>query len=142
MAGRPPSLDPPASESPHITPRELQVAIPPAKRTIIRVLSHRRRLSIALGILAASPALVGLLLLPTGYLRPMFESIVGWLLLAILAVSICVGYALLEAARRLIRKGPVVLGVLLLVGYSMTWLVAVWIVLLGPAALILMKPRS
>src|SRR6266852_427680 len=98
MEGRPPSFDPLSSELPHITPRELQVAITPAKRTTIRVFVHRRRLSIALGILAASPALVGLLLLPTGYLRPMFESIVGWLLLGILAVTICVGYALLEAA--------------------------------------------
>jgi len=33
----------------------------------------------------------------------------------------------------------VVLGV---VGYSMIWLVSAWIVLLGPAALILMKPTA
>jgi hypothetical protein len=116
--------------------------IPPAKQTTLRVLANRRRLSIALGILAGSPAFVGLLLLPTGYLRPMFESIVGWLLLGILAVTICVGYGLLEAASRLIRKGPVAVGVLLLVFYFMTWCVAFLIVTLGPVALILMKPRS
>jgi hypothetical protein len=53
-----------------------------------------------------------------------------------------VGYALLGAAGWLIGKGRVAIGVLLLVGYSMTWFVAFGIVTLGPFALILMKPRS
>ena len=89
-----------------------------------------------------SPIFIGVFMLVVmpGYFRPMVESI--WLLLGILAITVCVGYALLEAAGWLIRKGPVALGVLLLVGYSMTWFVAFFIVMLGPAALILMKPTS
>jgi hypothetical protein len=49
--------------------------------------------------------------------------------------------ALLELGIWLFRKGRRVLGVLVLVAYSITWFVAVWIVLLGLAVLILMKPR-
>jgi hypothetical protein len=76
------------------------------------------------------------------YFRPMFESIVGWLLLSILAASISVAYGLAEVGVRLFRKGRIVLGVLVLVGFSITWLIALSIVLLGPTVLILMKPRS
>ncbi len=76
------------------------------------------------------------------YFRPMFESIVGWLLVSVLATAICVGYGLVEAGIWWFRKGRVVPGVLVLVCYLLTWLVAVWIVVLGPATLILMKPRS
>ncbi len=76
------------------------------------------------------------------YFRPMFESIVGWLLLSILATTICLAYGLVEVGTWLFRKGRIVLGILVLVGYSITWLMAFSIVLLGPAALILMKPRS
>jgi hypothetical protein len=76
------------------------------------------------------------------YFRPMFESIVGWLLVSIFATTTCVAYGLVEVGIWLFRKGRVVLGVLVLVGYSITWLVAASIVLLGPAALILMKPKS
>jgi hypothetical protein len=76
------------------------------------------------------------------YFRPVFETIVGLLLLGILVATMCVGYALLQAAARLFRKGSAALGVLLLAVYTMLWGFAVWIVMLGPAVLILMKPRS
>ena len=76
------------------------------------------------------------------YLRPMFESIVGWLLLSIFATTNFAAYGLVEVGIWLFRKGRVVLGVLVLVGSSVTWLVAVSIVLLGPSVLILLKPRS
>jgi hypothetical protein len=109
-----------------------------------RIPKERRGLSIALRISALSPAALALLMYfvtPT-YFRPMFESIVGWLLVVVIAAVICVGYGLVEVGIRWLRKGRVVLGVVALVGYLMTWLVAVWIVVLGPAALILMEPRS
>lgn len=104
----------------------------------------RPGLSMALRILALSPAALALLMYfvtPT-YFRPMFESIVGWLLVSILATAICVGYGLVEVGIWLLRKGRVEPGVVALVGYLITWLVSIWIVVLGPAALILMKPRS
>jgi hypothetical protein len=97
-----------------------------------------------LRILAVSPALLAVLMsvvTPT-YFRPMLDSLVGWVLLGILASAIGVGYGLVELGTWLFRKGRFVLGVLTLVGYCMTWLVAVSIVLLGPAGLILMKPKS
>jgi hypothetical protein len=109
-----------------------------------RLPKDRRGLSIALRILALSPAVLAALmyvLTPT-YFRPMLDNFVGLVLLGILVSTICVGYGLVEAGIWLFRKGRVVLGVLVLVGYSITWFVAMWIVLLGPAALILMKPRS
>jgi hypothetical protein len=76
------------------------------------------------------------------YFRPMVESVVGWLMLIILSTIVGVGYRLVGAAIWLLREGRVVFGLLVLVGYSVTWLVAVWIVLLGPAALFLLEPRS
>jgi hypothetical protein len=109
-----------------------------------RLLKDRRGLSIALRISALSPGVLAVLMYfvtPT-YFRPMFESIVGWLLLSLLATTICVGYGLVEAGIWLFRKGRAALGALVLVGYSITWVVAISIVLLGPSALILMKPRS
>ncbi len=72
----------------------------------------------------------------------MFENFVGWLLVIMLASAICVGYGLVEAAIWWLQKGRVVPGVLLLVAYSLGWLVSVWIVLVGPAALILLAPRK
>ena len=86
-------------------------------------------------------ALVMLFVTPT-YFRPMFESIVGWLLLSVLAITIAVTSGLAEVGIRLFRKGRVLLGVVTLVGCSLTWLAATWIVLVGPAALILMKPPT
>lgn len=133
------------------------MAIPPAKRTTLRALEDRRWQSVALGIVAVSPALVGLFmfLVTPRYFRPMFESVVGWLLLGIVVVTIGVGYALLEVGIWLIRratqaggggrrprKGPALLGILVLLGYSITWLFALWTIMLGPAVLILLKPRS
>jgi hypothetical protein len=104
----------------------------------------RRGLAIALRILALSPAALAVLMYvvtPT-YFRPLFESIVGWLLLSLLATAICVDYALGEAVVWLFRSSRAMFGILVLVGYSITWLVALWVVTLGPAALILMKPKS
>jgi len=88
----------------------------------------------------AALALVMFFVTPT-YFRPMLETLVGLILLGILVTTLGVGYGLIEAGSWLFLKGRVVLGVLVLVGYSLTWLVAVAIVLLGPAALILLKPR-
>ena len=76
------------------------------------------------------------------YFRPMFESFIGWLLLSIIATAVCVAYGLVELGTWLSRKGRVVLGVLALAGFFITWFATVWIVLLGPAALILIKPPS
>jgi hypothetical protein len=108
------------------------------------LLNDRRGLSIALRLSAVSPGVLAVLMyfVTPSYFRPMFESIVGWLLVCVLATAICVGYLLVEAGIWWFRKGRVAPGVLVLVGYLLTWLVAVWIVVLGPAALILMKPRS
>jgi hypothetical protein len=107
-------------------------------------MSDRRGLSTVLRISALAPAVLAVLMYfvtPT-YFRPMFESVVGWLLVSILATIVCVAYGLVEVGLSLLRKGRVSLVVLVFVGCLLTWLVAVWIVLLGPAALILMKPRS
>jgi hypothetical protein len=76
------------------------------------------------------------------YFRPMLENFVGLLLLGVLLITICADFGLGWAVIRLFRKGRYPLGVMVLVGYLLTWLAAVWIVVLGPAALILMKPRS
>ncbi len=76
------------------------------------------------------------------YFRPMLDNFVGLVLLGILVATVCVRYGLVEAGSWLFRKGRVVFGVLVFVGYSIAWLVAVSIVLLGPAALILMKARA
>ena len=81
------------------------------------------------------------LVAPT-YFRPMLHTVIGWLLLGVVATASCVGFGLVEFGIWLFRKGRVAVGVLALVGYSITWLVAVWIVLLGPAALVLMRPRA
>ncbi len=72
----------------------------------------------------------------------MFESVVGWLLLSILATASSVAYGLAEVGVWSFRKGRGVLGVIALVGYSVSLAGAVAIVVFGPAALILMKPRS
>ncbi len=109
-----------------------------------RLLKDRRGLSIALRLSALSPGVLAVLMyfVTPSYFRPMFENFVGWLLVIVLATTICVGYGLVEAGIWLFRKGSVVPGVLVLVGYLITWLVAVSIVLLGPAALILLSPRK
>jgi hypothetical protein len=109
-----------------------------------RLLNDRRGQMIALRISAVSPAVLAVFMyfVTPSYFRPMFESIVGWLLVSILATTICIGYGLVEVGIWWLRKGRVVPGIVALVGYLLTWLVAVWIVVLGPAALILMKPRS
>lgn len=81
-------------------------------------------------------------LVTPSYFRLLFESVVGWLFVIVLGATICVGYGLVEVGIWCFRKGRSLLGVLVLIGYLLTWLVSVWIVLLGPAALILMQPRS
>lgn len=103
-----------------------------------------RGLPIALRIWALSPGVLAVLMfiVTPNYVRPMRESLVGWLLLSFLATTICVAYGLVEVAAWLFRRGRVGLGVLVLVIYSISWLAAVSIILLGPAAVILMKPRS
>jgi hypothetical protein len=105
---------------------------------------NRRRMSIAFGVVAVSPTFIGLFmfLVTPRYFRPLFEGSIGLLLLGTLVATMCVGYALLQASARLFRKGRAALGVLLLAVYTMFWGVAFWIVMLGPAVLILMKPRS
>src|ERR1700694_2115328 len=141
MAEHPPSLDPatPGIEPP-LTPREPQLANLVGKPTSTNPLPKARQgLRIALGISAASPAVLAVLmyLVTPTYFRPMLDSFVGLVLLGVFVGTTCVGYGLVEAGIWLFRKGRVALGVLVLVGYSVTWLVAVWIVLLGPAVLIL-----
>jgi hypothetical protein len=87
----------------------------------------------------AGLALLMWLVTPT-YFRPMYTSLVGWVLLAALATLTVGGYALIEFAIRLARRGHVALGVVTAVVYSLIGpFLAVWIVLLGPAALILMS---
>jgi hypothetical protein len=73
------------------------------------------------------------------YFRPMLDNFIGLVLLGILVVTLCFDYALGEAVIWLFRQSRLALGVLVLAGYSIGWLVSVWIVLLGPAKLILMK---
>jgi hypothetical protein len=145
MAERPLSPDPPTPESSHLTPRELEAAIPLANGVPTnRKQENRRPNWVALRILVWSPALLSLLMFfvtPT-YFRPMLENFIGLVLLGITFGALWVGFGLVEAAIWLYRKRRVALAVLVLVGYFITWLVAVSIVLLGPAALILMKPRS
>jgi hypothetical protein len=109
-----------------------------------RLFRDRRGLSIALRLSALSPGVLAVLMyfVTPSYFRPLFENLVGWLLVSVLATAICVGYGLVEAAIWLFGKGRVVPAVLLLVAYLLGWLVSVWIVLLGPAALILLSPRK
>ncbi len=96
------------------------------------------------GCAAPGPAVLAVLtyLATPTYFRPMFESVVGWLLLSILATASSVAYGLAEVGVWSFRKGRGVLGVIALVGYSVSLAGAVAIVVFGPAALILMKPRS
>ena len=75
------------------------------------------------------------------YFRPMFTSVVGWILLSVSATAVFVSYKLAEAAIWLFQRARAVLAVVALVGFSVTWLAAVSIVLLGPSVLILMRPR-
>lgn len=108
------------------------------------VQTNRRRLAIALGVVAVSPTFIGLVLFfvtPT-YFRPMFENVVSLVLLGLLVAAVGAGYVLLSVAAGLFRKGSAALGVLLLAIYSVFWGFALWIVLIGPAVLILLKPRS
>ena len=143
MAERPPSLDPRTPASP-LNQRELQVLkLVAAGHGLGRQKDHRR-IWMTLRILVWSPAILAVLMFfvtPT-YFRPMLENFIGLVLLAILVGTLWVGFGLVEAAIWLFRKGRAVIGVLALIGYSITGLVAFGIVLLGPAALILMKPRS
>ena len=81
-------------------------------------------------------------LVAPGYFRPVFETTVSWFLLGVLVATMGVGFALLQAAAGLIRNGRAPVGLLLLAVYTMFWGLALWIVMLGPALLILMKPRS
>ena len=102
------------------------------------------RLAIALAAVAVSPTLVGLFvffLTPT-YFRPIFESSVGLLLLGVLVGAIGAGYPVLRLAVRLFRNRSGGLGFLVLAVYAMFWGFALWIVLIGPAILTLLQPRS
>ena len=105
---------------------------------------NQGRLAIALALVAVSPTFIGLFmffLTPT-YFRPIFESSVGFLLLGILVVAIGAGYAVLRVAVRLFRNRSGGFGFLVLAVYAMFWGFALWIVLIGPAVLILLQPRS
>jgi hypothetical protein len=143
MAERPPSLDPATpSNNPQ---RELKVENLVAKPIGTKQLPNDRRgLSIARRVLALFPVALALLMyfVTPVYFRPMLDTPVGLVLLGIVVATVCVGYGLVEAGSWLYRKGRVVFAILVFVGYSITWIVAVSIVLLGPAALILMAPRA
>src|SRR4029077_9066900 len=87
----------------------------------------------------AGLALFMWLVTPT-YFRPMYTSLVGFVLLGVLATMTVGGYAFIEFAVWLARRGHVVVGVLVGVAYGvMGPFRAMWLVLLGPAALILMS---
>jgi len=108
------------------------------------VRTNRRRLAIVLGVVAVSPTFIGLIMFfvtPT-YFRPMFENVVSLVLLGLFFAAIGAGYVLLRFAAGLFLKGSAALGVLLLAVYTMFWGLALWIVLIGPAVLSLLQPRS
>lgn len=110
----------------------------------LRVSVWSIKTAVGLRLGALSPAILALLmyvLTPT-YFRPMVGTVVGWVLLTVLATIVGVSYRLAGVAISLLRNARAVLAAVALVGFSITWLVAVSIALLGPAALILMKPRS
>lgn len=105
---------------------------------------NRRRLAIALVVVAVSPTFIGLIMFfvtPT-YFRPMFENVVSLVLLGILVGAVGAGYAVLRVAVRLFRNRSGGFGFLVLAVYAMFWGFALWIVLIGPAILILLQPRS
>jgi len=105
---------------------------------------YRIKTAVAVRLLAVFPAVLALLMYivtPT-YFRPMVGSVVGWVLLSVFATMVFVGYRLAELGISLLGKARLALAVVVLAGFSITWLVAIWIVLLGPSVLILMKPRS
>lgn len=101
------------------------------------------KIALGLRLAALSPVALALLLYvftPT-YFRPMLGSVVGWLLLSVFATTVFICNALAQDAISLFRKSRAVLGGAAVVGVCVTWLVSAGIVVLGPAALILMRPR-
>jgi hypothetical protein len=73
------------------------------------------------------------------YFRHMYDTYSGWALLGILFIATCVDFWLVDVAISMSRRGRDAIGILALVGYTIAWLVAFWIVLLGPAALLLLR---
>jgi hypothetical protein len=93
-------------------------------------------------LLPVGIAIVMFLITPT-YWRPMF-SLPGLGLLAAGIASIGVSVALAAFARRFARptRGPLLAGLGIIMVAFLVQFVALWVVLLGPALLILSNPRQ
>jgi hypothetical protein len=74
----------------------------------------------------------------SSYMRPMFHDPLGFLLLAIAAVVLVVGAGLTLLAVRMMRSGrPLLTVALLLVSTLVCAFPALWLVLLGPALVVI-----
>ena len=96
-------------------------------------------LVISARIVALLPAGFGLvigLITPT-YFRPMVTSQVGFALLAVGATCVAGGYGLMELAIRLMKRRHLLVAVMAAVLSLLIEFFTVWIILLGPALIIL-----
>ena len=100
---------------------------------------------IAMRLLFVLPVALGLFMavVSPGYFRPMLFAPLGIAMLAAGVIVVAAGLALTEVMGRLISRGGgrLVAGIALMCGLVLLQFIALWIVLLGPAALILMNPR-
>lgn len=78
------------------------------------------------------------------YFRPMLFEPLGIAMLALGVIIVGAGFALTEVGGRLMRRGRggLVAGIALMCALVLVDFVALWIVLLGPAVLILLSPRA
>ena len=81
----------------------------------------------------------GMFLVTPTYFRPMFSSPAGWLMILVAAVLIAGGVLLTLLAMRWMKRGGGYLaaGIVVIVVVFFVQFITLWIVLLGPALLIL-----
>ena len=124
---------------------EMRPATPERSENYLQIFGRNVLILAALASMALGPLLIVLMaMLDPGYLRPMFTSWLGVAILGgvVIFLGACVAMTLI--AKGWMTKGRAwsAAGVVAVIAVMLLQFVTVWIVLLGPALLVVLKPSA
>jgi hypothetical protein len=101
-------------------------------------------LSVRIWIVVPVFVAVGLAVFEPEYWQPMHSTVLGWVLLFVAVNVVGISIGLTELGRRMMRRGGgwLAAGLMMLVATFLVQFIAIWLVMLGPAVIILLRPTK